>query len=199
MEIIIILICYLIGSIPFGYLTGRLIKGIDIRGFGSKNIGATNVTRVVGKKWGILVFIFDFLKGFAAVPLLKYAIDDASILMYLLVSFAAIAGHNWTVFLKFKGGKGVSTSVGAICGLGVAFPALFVSLGAGVGSWAVLFFIFKYVSLASLLAAAVFFTATVFLDVPGEIKVFSFLIFVFIVVRHHKNIRGLLSKKERRF
>ncbi|MBN2483770.1 MAG: glycerol-3-phosphate 1-O-acyltransferase PlsY [Candidatus Omnitrophica bacterium] len=199
MYIIALVISYLVGSIPFGYLIARGVGGLDIRQHGSGNIGATNVTRVIGKKWGVLVFILDFLKGFIVVPLLMLVAKDCPIGIYVLVTFAAVAGHNWTIFLRFKGGKGVSTSAGGICGLCVPFPVLIIPLCAGIVSWILLFYGFKYVSLSSLSAAGIFFVSALFTPLPWEIKGFCFFIFIFIVARHHKNITSLLSQKEHRF
>ena len=126
---------YLIGSVPFGYIFAKAVRGIDIRTEGSGNIGATNVGRVLGRGWGIVVFVLDVLKGF--VPVLtallvhQLKIGAAELpLAVVLTGLAAIAGHNWPVFLRFKGGKGVATS----CGVFVAvFPlGLLISLGVWV-------------------------------------------------------------------
>ena len=115
------ILAYLLGAIPFGLLIARA-RGVDIRAVGSGNIGATNVFRAVGKGWGILAFACDALKGFIPVsvfPLLAKTLGafDGDAVLPLVCACLAIAGHNWPVYLRFKGGKGVATSVGALIGL----------------------------------------------------------------------------------
>ncbi len=198
----IVLTCffaYIIGSIPFGYIIAKIIKGVDIRNFGSGNIGATNAARVLGKKWGILTFFLDFSKGLIAPFLISLIIKEKIPMFYIFVSLSAIVGHNWSLFLKFKGGKGVATSIGVIAGLTLIFPPLVISFFLTIVLWAVVFFLFRYVSLASLIGGLSFFGITLFLNVPCEIKIFSFLVFIFVVIRHKKNIGNLISKKELRF
>jgi glycerol-3-phosphate acyltransferase PlsY len=139
---------YLLGAVPFGLLMGKL-KGIDIRQHGSGNIGATNVLRVLGKPLGITTFVLDAIKGF--VPAFFFhtwfgATMDREILS-VLCGAAAILGHNFPVFLGFKGGKGIATSAGVLIGI-APLAAL-----AGVITWAVVFFASRYVSLASIVAA----------------------------------------------
>ena len=190
---------YIIGAIPFGFLVVKAVKKVDIRTVGSGNIGATNVTRVLGKRWGILVFFLDFLKGFSPLLMVNLFLPDQEPLIYVLASLFTVAGHNWTLFLKFKGGKGVSTSLGVILGLCFKFRLLIIPVLSAISLWAILFFIFKYVSLASLSGTVCFFVITVFLSLPWEIKFFSFLILVFILIRHKKNIKKLLTKRELKF
>src|SRR3990167_3066370 len=110
-----LVLAYLLGSIPTGFLTAKLLKKIDIRKHGSGNMGATNVFRVIGPKWGIFVMIADILKGYFAVTALHplffgdpYGVS--SLVTRMALGFSAVAGHNWTVFLGFKGGKGVATT-----------------------------------------------------------------------------------------
>ncbi len=201
MIILIFFIAYLIGSIPFGYLVVRLLKGVDIRKFGSGNIGATNVARILGIKWGVLVFVLDFLKGFLAVYLLIFLFPKLYPFAYVLIAILSICGHNWSLFLKFKGGKGVSTSLGAISGLCIKFPPLVVSILSAVICWLLLFFIFRVVSLASLVSTFIFFLFSLFpfLHLPLAIKVFSFAVFILIVLRHKSNIVRLCKRKEFKF
>jgi glycerol-3-phosphate acyltransferase PlsY len=189
---------YLLGSIPFGFVVAYLAKGIDIRNFGSGNIGATNVLRVVGKKWGILVFVLDFFKGFLPLLIAK-AIGDLPNLIVILAAVSVVCGHNWTIFLKFKGGKGVATSVGAICGLSLMFPALWAALLIALTVWMGFFYGLRYVSLASLVSGAGFFISTLCFALPLEIKIFALVLFILIIIRHKKNILNLLVKKENRF
>ncbi len=141
MSLLAILISYLIGSIPFGYLAGRMVCRIDIRLHGSGNIGATNVTRIMGFKWGVAVFIADLIKGAFGPLLVGILATDSLPLIYLLAGIAAVAGHNWPLFLGFKGGKGVSTSLGAVIGICFIFTPLFMSLGCALAVWLAVFFL----------------------------------------------------------
>jgi glycerol-3-phosphate acyltransferase PlsY len=190
---------YLVGSVPFGLVIAYLVKRIDIRQFGSGNIGATNVVRVVGKKWGILVFALDFFKGVFAPLLTKFFLSDPPNIIYILAALFSISGHIWPVFLKFKGGKGVATSLGALCGLSVIFPKLWIVVFLSSAVWFVFFFIFRYVSLASILLSISFVIFSFIFSLPKEIKYFSFLLCLFIIFRHAKNIKNLLARKEHRF
>jgi len=176
-----------------------LRKGIDIRKYGSGNIGATNVTRVVGKKWGIFVFLLDFLKGFIAPFLVAVFIAHPPTILFILSGILAVCGHNWPIFLKFKGGKGVSTSLGVIAGLCFHFFLLVYVFCAAVVVWTAVFFVTKIVSLASLLAASSFFLVSLILPLPVEFKVFSFLLCAFVWIRHRENIANLVAKRERGF
>jgi glycerol-3-phosphate acyltransferase PlsY len=193
-----LILSYLLGSIPFGLVISYLVKGIDIRKYGSGNIGATNVVRVVGKGWGILVFILDFFKGLTPLLLAKIIIAPSN-LIYVILALASVCGHNWPLFLKFKGGKGVATSLGALCALAVIFPKLWLVLAISLGVWVLAFYLSRYVSLASILLGLSFFLFSFILSLPKEIKAFSFLIFVFILIRHNKNIKNLFARKEHRF
>jgi len=190
---------YLIGAIPFGYIVASM-RGVDIRLVGSGNIGATNVLRTVGKPWGILTFCCDAMKGFTAVAVLpKLAIKlgytgDLQILQILCATLA-ISGHNWPVYLKFKGGKGIATSAGVLLGLG------WESMVVGLLVWLVVFVVSRYVSLASI-AAAVAVPAAAWLLylsrgvlIPAALTVLGLL----AVWRHRSNIRRLLNGTENRF
>lgn len=196
--LILLVISYIIGSIPFGYLLARAVKDIDIRRYGSGNIGATNVVRVIGKKWGVLVFLLDFLKGCLA-PLLMASYGSRDGFFVILAAIIAVCGHNWTLFLGFKGGKGVATSLGAMLGISFIFPQVWLALLISLISWVVVFYLWRYVSLASLSASAAFCLSAFILTVPWEIKIFSCILFVFIVVRHKTNIIKLIKHTESRF
>ena len=136
---------YLVGSIPFGFLVGKM-RGKDIRTLGSKNIGATNVYRVVGKPWGILAFVCDFLKGF--LPTLAAQKFGNADWLPLMVGILTVAGHMWTCFMKFKGGKGIATGFGML----VALTPVLVLVAFAV--WVVVMLTSHYVSLGSIVAAA---------------------------------------------
>ncbi len=190
------LVAYLLGSIPNGYLAGR-IKGIDIRDQGSRNIGATNVFRVLGKAWGISVFFADFLKGLAAVLLaVKFVAPEAGAMGGIVAGVACILGHNYPVWLRFKGGKGIATSAGVLCAL---MP---VALLVAAVVWAVVFFISRYVSLASI-AAAIALPVAVWFAAEGDdwtaLLAFSILIAAMAIWRHRSNIQRLLQGTENRF
>ena len=189
---------YLLGSIPFGLLVARA-RGVDIRAVGSRNIGATNVFRCVGKPWGILTFALDFLKGYAGaalVPALAVRLAGADPGgLALTGGAAAVVGHTWPVFAGFKGGKGVATGFGMLIAI---VPA---AVGIAFGAWLVVLAVSRYVSLASVLAAAVL-AALVWCprfcgDLPSSI-VISILALA-VVVRHHANIARLMRGTEARF
>jgi acyl phosphate:glycerol-3-phosphate acyltransferase len=193
------LAAYLLGAMPFGYVISRA-RGIDIRQRGSGNIGATNVFRSVGKTWGVLTFICDFLKGFVAAfffPLaaVHLAPSASPEILRVLCAFMAVAGHNWPVFLGFRGGKGVATSAGAL--LGIAWQAVLV----GVGVWVVLFLLTRYVSVASIVSAfAIAGAAWPLYAKHGRlIPIALTLLGVIIVWRHKGNIQLLLNGAENRF
>jgi len=199
--LVIALFSYLIGSIPSGYLVAKS-QGIDIRQHGSKNIGATNVLRVMGKKWGYLVFFCDSFKGFASVKLGALIAAHAllsPVLGSVIAAIACILGHNYTIWLRFKGGKGIATSGGVVLAL---FPVLVVLCVAVI--WFVVFFAGRYVSLASI-AAAVALPCVVFLATGKNgsdfwiLFGFSALIGALAIWRHQSNIGRLLKGTESRF
>jgi acyl phosphate:glycerol-3-phosphate acyltransferase len=198
----IVILCYLVGSFPSGYLVGKS-QGIDIRQHGSRNIGATNVLRVMGKKWGYLVFLCDSLKGFLAVKLgvllAAGAGGDAS-LAGVVGGICCIIGHNYTVWLGFKGGKGIATSIGVSLAI---VPILIVVIVLLV--WLAVFFTWKYVSLASI-SAALSLPLTVLILFPlvahgnyWVLVIFSIIVAALAVWRHRSNIDRLLQGKENRF
>ncbi len=209
----IIFVCivasYLIGAIPFGYVVGWL-KGIDIRQHGSGNIGATNVGRVLGRSYGLLVFGLDVLKGFAPTLLASLAIarwgpSGAAYLLGVVASASGcILGHVFPIYLGFRGGKGVATSLGVLLGIYPYFTL------AGVGAfllWVALTLGSRYVSVGSVGAAVAFPIVFVVLsrwragswggaDVLWPLYVFSVLIAALVVWRHRSNIRRLLNGTE---
>lgn len=196
--------CYFIGSIPFGLLIGKINK-IDIREHGSGNIGATNVLRTLGKKWGIPCFLLDFLKGCLPVLIGKALIlkSDApeniqQIAIPLLV-FATVGGHVFSLFLKFKGGKGVATSAGAIMALAPhAVLAVLVV-------WFILLKAFGYVSLASIIGGAALPFLALITNALGWSKlglptiVILFVLAFLVVISHKANIKRLLDGTESSF
>ncbi len=194
----VIIAAFLLGSIPTGYLVARA-RGVDIRKHGSGNIGATNVFRTLGKPLGIFVFLVDALKGFTAVGMAALlAPGDSSGWPGILAAVAAIAGHNHTPWLGFKGGKGIATSAGVLIAL-APWAAL-----AGIVVWAAVFFMTRYVSLASISAAASLPVTTGLLWISGRggnasLLIFTLLISALAIWRHRPNIRRLRAGTESRF
>lgn len=191
----IALIAYLMGSIPFGYLLVRFFKKEDIRTKGSGNIGATNVLRSGSKGLGALTFLLDGLKGYAAVYVIKQMTAGALDAIAIAGLFA-ILGHIYPVWLRFKGGKGVATAFGVFLALAPH------AAGAALGIFVVLFVLSRYVSLSSIIAAAVFPFLVLWLDREKNTPLFLAVVFFtafLIVVKHHQNIRRLLNGTEYRF
>jgi len=194
---------YLFGSFPAGYFAGR-IAGVDVRAAGSGNIGATNVLRVLGKRWGYPVFAIDAFKGFAAVRvafLLVRSWPEAkpyAEYFAILAAIMSVAGHTLPVWLRFKGGKGVATSAGALIGLmPLVVPLVFLV-------WLLVFETTRYVSLASIIAAIALpivvglFALWKFVDTWALIY-FSLMIMVLVLWRHRSNFSRLLKGTEQRF
>jgi acyl phosphate:glycerol-3-phosphate acyltransferase len=199
--LLIVVLSYLIGSIPWGYVFARA-KGIDIRQQGSGNIGAANVHRIMGRKWGYLVFLCDFFKGFLSVKL------GSLIAAYFLVNvtvgsviagIACVLGHDYPIWLGFKGGKGIATLAGTVLSL---FPFLvFVLFGV---VWIAVFFIGRYTSLASISAVVALPIAVSLIIAKTEsdfplLVGFSVLMAALAIWRHRANIVRLLNGTENRF
>ena len=194
---------YLLGSIPFGYLAGR-IAGVDIRKVGSGNIGATNVLRVLGKRYGYPVFVLDFLKGLGAVRI-AMAITMAGRLgstspevVGVLAAVSAVIGHSFPIWLKFRGGKGVASSAGALFGL----MPLATVIGAAI--WILTFLLTRYVSVASVTSAValpvVIAIMTWLNQTDGKVLFYSSLCIAALVIwRHHSNLSRLVRGTEPRF
>lgn len=196
MIVIYFIAAYLLGSIPFGLLTGKFIKGIDIREHGSKNIGATNVFRVVGKKWGIAVLILDILKGVLAVQLPALTGQEWPFSTRLALAVTAILGHTFSLWIKFKGGKGVATSLGVFLAL-APVPTLIT-----FGIWCLVFSFAHIISISSLTAAIAFPIVLLLFyrntaDFPFLFPI-SLVLGAFIFYTHRANIGRLLRKEEKR-
>lgn len=189
MSMLSLLIGYLLGSISFSYLAGKLLKGIDIRQHGSGNAGATNTLRVLGKGPGIAVFLLDIFKGVAAVWIAG-ALSGGNPLFQVLAGVCVIAGHNWPVFFGFKGGKGIATTVGVMATLAF-WPIMY----AGVFAIVAIAFT-RYVSLGSLLLTALLPILIRWMNYPVEVFVLSMLLFIFAWIRHRSNIVKLLKGTE---
>ncbi|MCK9329771.1 MAG: glycerol-3-phosphate 1-O-acyltransferase PlsY [Candidatus Cloacimonetes bacterium] len=182
------------GSIPFAYIYGKLFRNIDIRNFGSGNIGATNVLRILGKKAGIIVLILDMLKGFLPVFIVKEILQWNMEYAWLpvLIGIFAILGHTFTIFLLFKGGKGVATAAGVFLALTPIVLLIAFSFFIAVVA------LTKYVSLGSIFAALFVVTTNIFSYSSNDPYVFYFSLIVafFIIFKHKSNIIRLLKGTE---
>ncbi len=196
-----IIISYSVGSIPTAFIFGRLLKGIDIRKFGSGNVGATNALRVLGKRVGIAVLILDILKGVIPILLVQEIASRVNIspdIFRILSGVSCICGHNWTIFLNFKGGKGIATTLGVLIGLALKTPGLGVILLLLVLFWLLVFAFFRIVSLASIASALVLPLSTVIFKQSQVIIWASALLAFFVLLRHKSNIIRLFQGKESR-
>lgn len=200
-----IVAAYLLGSVPFAFLIARA-HGKDLRTIGSGNIGATNLARAVGRPWGYFCFALDVLKGLAPVALVRAigGVPDNPLLLslWLLVGIAAILGHVFPVYLRFKGGKGVATSFGVALGL---WPYFTLCALVALAVWIAVVLIWRYVSLASISAAVAFPIALVLgiLTVPDwhsaslwPLVVAAIVIPILVIVRHRENMRRLAAGTE---
>ena len=195
---------YILGSLPTAYIFGRLTRGVDLRQHGSGNLGATNAFRVLGKGTGTLVLLLDIAKGTAAVLLAGMVFFDPqgglSEPVYLCLSaVCAVAGHNWTIFLGFKGGKGIATSLGVLIAFSILIDKFFVLVFSAVTLWLALFLTTGFVSLASVICSVLLPIAGALLRLPVEITLFLLILGGLSVFRHKENIQRLLQNKENRF
>lgn len=200
---VLVLAAYLLGAVPFGLLIG-LARGVDIRTQGSRNIGATNAGRVLGRRWGFLCLALDILKGLVptlCATLLLRGGDWRHQAATLLVALAAVLGHVFPVYLRFRGGKGVATTVGVALGI---WPHYTAAMAAALAAYAVARVLTRTVSVGSL-ALAVVFPAAVYaygrlagLDLAGywPLQAVAVLLGLLIIARHRDNIRRLLRRAE---
>jgi acyl phosphate:glycerol-3-phosphate acyltransferase len=197
-------LAYLLGSVPWGFLAGKL-NGMDLRKEGSGNTGATNAVRVLGKKWGYTVFALDALKGWAAVMVAFFVAgvghgerEGGVILAGVVAAICAMAGHTYPVWLRFQGGKGIATAAGIMLAL---FPP--VVFGSGLAVWVVLFYATRYVSVASMGAAVALPASAGVLWWRGECDGLragiALAMCVLAVWRHKGNIQRLMNGTEKRF
>jgi glycerol-3-phosphate acyltransferase PlsY len=204
-ALILIIPAYLLGSIPFGLIIAKA-HGKDLRSIGSGNIGATNVSRALGRKWAYFCFVLDGLKGFVptlvAVLLISAAPSITDLLLTLAVGVAAILGHIFPIYIKFKGGKGVTTSFGVALGL---WPFYTLCALFAFALWAVVVLIWRYVSLASIVASVAFPLALVLaiilvhdwkLPQLWPLLIAAVAIPVMVIIRHRENIKRLLAGTE---
>jgi len=200
-------LAYLVGSIPFGVIVAKS-RGVDLLKTGSGNVGATNVARTLGRKWGLLVFLLDMLKGLAPMLAAWMIINPAGgfptvaqQFAWLAVGFAVIAGHVFSIFLGFRGGKGVATALGVVLGV---WPYFTLAGLAAFGVWIIVLSASRYVSLASIVAAGAFAVLTAAFN-PGRLAAlwplmsFALAMIALIILRHRSNIVRLLKGTENRF
>ncbi|MDP3041311.1 MAG: glycerol-3-phosphate 1-O-acyltransferase PlsY [Candidatus Omnitrophota bacterium] len=203
LTIVALLISYLIGSIPTAYLFGRILKGIDIRKVGSGNVGATNALRVLGRGPGITVLIIDILKGLIVVSLLGDYFKYKEILwqvqnLRIIMGLCCICGHNWTIFLQFKGGKGIAASLGVLLGLALRINGLNIVIGILITIWFAVFFLSRIVSLASIIAAIGLPASCIFFKQSKLMIAVSLVLCIFVIIRHKANLLRILQGKEPR-
>lgn len=198
---ILIAVSYLLGSIPTGFWTVRIIKGIDIRRFGSGSTGATNVWRCAGRGPGVFVFLADVAKGYVPVAVAVYMESAAAQpewsgvychVIPVAVAIAALVGHSKSVFLNFQGGKSAATGLGTVFALNP--PGALLTFG----TWIAVLAVTRFVSLASILAVASSVFYFYFLHSPPAYVVYCIIGFVYVTYRHKENIRRLLSGTEPR-
>lgn len=205
MTIFLMILCftasYLLGSISFGYIVGKVSKGIDIRKFGSGNVGATNVFRTLGKGLGILVLFLDMAKGVIAVTIIPSLFQQISPeyfpisnhLMNVICGVLAVAGHVWTVFLKFKGGKGVATTVGVF--LGLTWLSMLIAMAVFVAA----VYLTRYISVGSITMGITLVIMNLVLHQPKEYTILSAVLALLIIYTHRSNIKRLKNGTENKF
>jgi acyl phosphate:glycerol-3-phosphate acyltransferase len=184
---------YLLGAVPASYIAGRMAKGIDLREHGSGNLGATNTFRVLGAKVAAPVMVFDILKG--TFPVVAFTQWDSAVEWQwgLAYGAAAIVGHVFSVYMRFKGGKGVATSAGVFLGLAP------VALGIGVAVWLIVLKMTRMVSAASITAALAVGIALPLTPVEMPVRILGWAVVAFVIFAHRSNIGRILDGTESRF
>jgi len=203
-KTLIVIFSYLLGAFPTAYIIYRVKTGKDIRNEGSGNVGGTNVTRTVGATLGIITILSDILKGLIPVVLI-YFVYPKDLVLLAIVSVAAIVGHDFPVYLKFKGGKGISTSFGVIIGLCILPFAVSVALWirilpipAILITWLIAFAASRIVSLSSLVAAIATPLSFYFSKHPLPVVIASVCFFILTFIAHRANIKRLIKREEKK-
>lgn len=189
LSFVVIALGYLLGCIPFGVLIAKYFYHVDIRELGSKNPGATNVWRSLGAKPGAATLALDILKGVAAVVLAKVVVPEESGTA-LFSGLASIIGHNWSVFLKGRGGKGVATSAGVFLALTPVHALIALAV------FAIFFFMTRHVSVGSMAGAVALFVSSFILKTPPIIRIFILVAAVMILIKHVPNMKRLKNGEE---
>jgi acyl phosphate:glycerol-3-phosphate acyltransferase len=187
--VVLFVLAYLFGSIPFGLVIGKIFYGVDVRQHGSGNVGTTNVFRVLGKKAGVAVLICDMLKGYIPGVLAAWLFNPW---FAIFIAAAPVVGHMYSVFLKFKGGKGIATGAAAVAAL---VPLVFLCI---VTTWVVLLLTTRYVSVASLAATTLVPVLTILLGEPLPYQIASVLVTIVIWWAHRGNLKRLRAGEEHR-
>ncbi|UIP92182.1 glycerol-3-phosphate 1-O-acyltransferase PlsY [Wolbachia pipientis] len=189
MEIFVVFVLsYILGSIPFSLIITK-IKGINLREVGSGNIGATNVARTGNKFLAVLTLLLDSFKGFIAIYIAQQFFDND--LWIYASAILAVLGHMFPIWLRFNGGKGVATTLGILIALNIPLASVFVFI------WLIVFFTFRYSSLASLTAAVITVVASFFFQ--KELFLALLIVAILLFLKHHRNITNLLQGRERKF
>lgn len=186
---VVFVLSYILGSIPFSLIIAK-INGINLREVGSGNIGATNVARTGNKRLAVLALFLDSLKGFVGVYTAQQFCDNNDFYIYVS-AILAVLGHMFPIWLRFNGGKGVATTLGVLVALNISIALAFVFV------WLIVFFIFRYSSLASLAANAAAVIASFFFQ--KELFLILLTVAILIFLKHYKNIANLLQGRERKF
>lgn len=196
-----IITAYILGSIPTGFVFAKFLKGVDIRQHGSGNIGATNTLRILGKLPAAGVLLVDILKGIVAVTILpaffiKFGITISENLLKAILGAACVFGHCWMVFLAFKGGRGVATSLGVLLGLIRPLASLLIIIGFGAAIWGFVVYRFRYVSLGSIVVSLSIPILMMVFNQPLEFTILSVILCIIICYKHLPNIERLLKGQE---
>ena len=198
--VLLVLVSYLLGALPFGLLMAKLVRGIDVRRYGSGSTGMTNVLRTIGLAPALVVLALDAGKGVAAVFLARYF--EAGLAVEAISALAALVGHNWSVFIRFQGGKGIATGIGALCALSPVAGLIVIAVGAPVIALS------RYVSLGSIAGATTGAIAVPILamadpSMPLGVPSYGYAIYTsigvpLIVLKHRSNVARLLKGQERK-
>ena len=199
-AVLLVVVSYLLGALPFGLLMAKLVRGIDVRRYGSGSTGMTNVLRTIGLAPALVVLALDAGKGVAAVFLARYF--EAGLAVEAIAALAALVGHNWSVFIRFQGGKGIATGIGALCALSPVAGLVVIAVGAPV------IVLSRYVSLGSIAGATTGAIAVPILamadpSMPLGVPSFGYAIYTsigvpLILLKHRSNVERLLKGQERR-
>lgn len=189
LKISVVILSYFIGNITSAYFVAKWMANIDIRNYGSKNAGATNILRTLGWKAALLTLFLDLLKGIVAVKL-GFWLSGGNSLIPLLCGIAVVAGHNWPIILGFKGGKGIATSLGVILTISPLISLITILIGA------VIIIITRYVSLASISGAFVYPMLMLIFGKPVEEVLFAIVLGIMAIIKHKQNIERLLMGTE---
>ena len=202
-KIIFIIAAYLFGSIPIAYILYKAKTGGDIREQGSGNVGGTNIARTIGATAGVITILIDVLKGFLPI-MAVYFLFPNDLILAAITTVVTVLGHDYSIYLNFKGGKGIATSLGAIIGL-CSFPFVDITVSIRIlpmiivlALWLIILIIFRIVSLASLISAVATPLSFYFSKYPLAIVIAAIFIFILTFIAHRDNIKRLIKKEEKK-